>query len=74
MKYANSENLQGNHTGDKAFDLQESTYWQTEKGATAPHLLVIDLGAEQTVTALEYLPRMEQGAPDSMKGYKIYMY
>ena len=74
VKYANSENLQGNHTGDKAFDLQESTYWQTEKDATAPHLLVIDLGAEQTVTALEYLPRMEQGAPDSMKGYKIYMY
>lgn len=74
VKYANSENLQGNHTGDKAFDLQESTYWQTEKDATAPHLLVIDLGAEQTVTALEYLPRMEQGAPGSMKGYKIYMY
>lgn len=74
VKYANSENLQGNHTGAKAFDLQESTYWQTEKGATAPHLLVIDLGVEQTVTALEYLPRMEQGAPGSMKGYKIYMY
>ena len=74
VKYANSENLQGNHTGDKAFDLQESTYWQTETDAAAPHLLVIDLGAEQTVTALEYLPRMEQGAPGSVKAFRIYMY
>ena len=74
VKYANSENLQGNHTGDKAFDLQESTYWQTEKEATAPHLLVIDLGKTQTVTALEYLPRMEQGAPGSVKGYRVFVY
>ena len=74
VKYANSENLQGNHTGDKAFDLQESTYWQTEKDATAPHLLVIDLGETQTVTALEYLPRMEQGAPGSVKGYRVFVY
>ena len=74
VKYANSENLQGNHTGDKAFDLQESTYWQTEKEATAPHLLVIDLGKIQTVTALEYLPRMEQGAPGSVKGYRVFVY
>ena len=74
VKYADSENLQGNHTGEKAFDLQESTYWQTENGASAPHLLVIDLGAEQTVKALEYLPRMEQGAPGSVKEYNVYMY
>ncbi len=74
VKYANSENLQGNHTGDKAFDLQESTYWQTEKEAAAPHLLVIDLGEAQTVTALEYLPRMEQGAPGSVKGYRVFVY
>ena len=74
VKYANSENLQGNHTGDKAFDLQESTYWQTEKDASAPHLLVIDLGAEQTIKALEYLPRMEQGAQGSVKEFKVYIY
>ena len=74
VKYANSENLQGNHTGDKAFDLQESTYWQTEKDVSAPHLLVIDLGTEQTVKALEYLPRMEQGAPGCVKEFKVYMY
>ena len=73
-KYANSEDEGGNHLGDKVFDLQESTYWQTEKGASAPHLLVIDLGSEQTVRGLEYLPRAEQGAPGSVKNFKIYLY
>jgi len=73
-KYANSEEENGNHTGDKVYDLQESTYWQTEKSATLPHLLVIDLGSEQTISALEYLPRAEQGAPGSVKNYKVYLY
>ncbi len=72
-KYANSEEENGNHTLDKVFDLQESTYWQTEKSAQAPHLLVIDLGKEHTVTALEYLPRAEQGAPGSIKNFRIYV-
>lgn len=74
VKYANSEEENGNHMGDKVFDLQESTYWQTEKGATKPHLLVIDLGSEQTISAIEYLPRAEQGAPGSVKDFKIYVY
>ena len=73
VKYADSENENGNHTGDKVFDLQESTYWQTQRGSDFPHLLVIDLGAEQTVTALEYLPRAEQGAPGNIKAYKVYI-
>ena len=73
-KYATSEEENGNHTGDKVYDLQESTYWQTEKGSQLPHLLVIDLGKEQAVTALEYLPRAEQGAPGSIKNYRIFIY
>ena len=73
-KYADSEEENGNHTGDKVFDLQESTYWQTEKGSSTPHLLVIDLGSEQSIHALEYLPRAEQGAPGSVKDFKIYIY
>ena len=73
-KYANSEEENGNHMGDKSFDLQESTYWLTEKSASMPHLLVIDLGSIQTVSALEYCPRAEQGAPGSIKNYKIYIY
>ena len=73
-KYANSEDEGGNHLGDKVYDLQESTYWQTERGAAMPHLLVIDLGSVQTVSALEYLPRAEQGAPGSIRDFKIYLY
>ncbi|MBQ7180238.1 MAG: beta-galactosidase [Bacteroidaceae bacterium] len=72
-KYADSEDDNGNHTGDKVFDLQESTYWQTEKGLPSPHLLVIDLGSEQTLTALEYLPRAEQGALGSVKDFRIFI-
>ena len=73
-KYADSEEDNGNHTGDKVYDLQESTYWQTVKGSGFPHLLVIDLGSEQTIKALEYLPRAEQGAPGSIKDFKIFVY
>ena len=73
-KYADSEEENGNHTGDKVFDLQESTYWKTVKGSGFPHLLVIDLGSVQTISALEYLPRAEQGAPGSIKDYKIFVF
>ena len=69
--YADSE--KGNSTLDKMFDLQESTYWQTEKGTTFPHLCIVDMGKEVTVSAFEYLPRAEQGAPGSVKGFKLYI-
>ncbi|MBR3433725.1 MAG: beta-galactosidase [Bacteroidaceae bacterium] len=74
VKYASSEEENGNHLGDKVFDLQESTYWQTVKGSDFPHLLVIDLGSEQLVRGIEYLPRAEQGAPGSVKNFKVYLY
>ena len=73
VKYADSEDENGNHTGDKVYDLQESTYWKTVKGAGFPHLLVIDLGSVQTLSGFEYLPRAEQGAPGSIQGYKLYL-
>ena len=74
VHYAGSEDEYGNHMGDKVFDLQESTYWQTTKKSKTPHLLVIDLGSVQTVSALEYLPRAEQGAPGSVKDYRLFVY
>jgi beta-galactosidase len=74
VKYASSEEENGNHLGDKVFDLQESTYWQTVKGTDLPHLLVIDLGSEQIVNGIEYLPRAEQDAPGSVKKFKVYVY
>ena len=75
VKYADSEEInRGNFTGDKVFDLQESTYWRTARKVALPHLLVIDLGSEQTLSALDYLPRADQGAPGSLKSFKIFVY
>ena len=75
VKYADSEDIRrGNFTADKTFDLQESTYWRTAKNAELPHLMVIDLGSEQTISGIDYRPRAEQGAPGSIKDYKIFVY
>jgi len=74
VKYASSEEDNGNHLGDKVFDLQESTYWQTVKGTDLPHLLVIDLGGEQRISGIEYLPRAEQGAPGRIKNFRVFVY
>ena len=73
--YADSEDIDGgNHTGDKAFDLQESTYWSTAPGKAAPHLLVIDMGTEHEISALEYLPCIVNGGAGGINEYRIYVY
>ena len=75
VKYADSEELKrGNYGADKAYDLQESTYWRTARKSELPHLMVIDLGSEQQLSGFDYLPRAEQGAPGSIRDYKIYVY
>ncbi len=74
VRYANSEeNKKGNRTGDKVFDLQESTYWCTVDGTAFPHHLVIDLGKETKISGFQYLPRMEQNAPGSIRDYNVYI-
>ena len=73
-KYADSEDVsEGNNTLDKVFDLQESTYWQTAPSSKLPHLMVIDLGGEHTLSGIDYLPRAEQGAPGSINAYRVYL-
>ncbi|MBQ8990611.1 MAG: beta-galactosidase [Prevotella sp.] len=75
VKYSDSEDIhRGNFTGEKVYDLQESTYWRTARKSPLPHLLVIDLGQVQTISALDYLPRAEQGAPGSIKTFKVFIY
>lgn len=74
VAYADDEDISsGNKTADKIFDLQESTYWSTNQGVQFPHYIVLDLGAEQTLGGFQYLPRVEEGAPESIKSYKIYV-
>ena len=72
--YADSEDVEGvNRAADKVFDLQESTFWSTAAGVSYPHYIVIDLGKEQKVTALDYLPRMEPGAPGALRDVSLYI-
>ena len=75
VKYADSEETRrGNNLADKAYDLQESTYWRTARKMPLPHVMVIDLGSEQQLTGFDYLPRAEQDAPGSIKDYQIYVW
>ena len=72
--YADSEDSeQENHTADKLIDLQESTFWSTAQGDKFPHSVVIDMGAEHNICGIEYLPRMENGAPASVKSFKVFV-
>lgn len=72
VAYVGSEDIAGgNHSGDKAFDLQESTYWTPAPGAEMPQTLVIDLGREYITRGMEILPRMEKGAPGAVKNLTV---
>ena len=72
--YADSEDSeQENHTADKLIDLQESTFWSTAQGDKFPHSVVIDMGAKHNICGIEYLPRMENGAPASVKSFKVFV-
>ena len=74
VKYADSEDIKKtNRSADKIFDLQESTAWSTVKGVPYPHCVVIDLGAEHTVSGIQYLPRMESDVPGGIKDFRIYV-
>lgn len=74
IRYADSEETRsGNCTGDKVFDLQESTYRMTVAKDAYPHQLVIDLGGDYTVTGFRYLPRAEKGYPGMIKDYRVYV-
>lgn len=74
VKYADSEDVsEANRSADKLFDLQESTYWSTNKGSTYPHMVVIDLGKDHTLSGIQYLPRMEEGSPGSIKDFNLYI-
>ncbi|MDE6135561.1 MAG: beta-galactosidase, partial [Muribaculaceae bacterium] len=72
--YASSEDNEGvNRTIDKIYDLQESTYWQSAPGVKFPHTVVIDLGRNYNLTGIRSLPRMEPGAPGSIKNFRLYL-
>lgn len=72
--YADSEDVDGvNRSGEKVFDLQESTFWSTVPGVPFPHSLVIDLGGERRISGLQCLPRAESGTPGAIKDFRVYV-
>lgn len=74
IDYVNSENLvTGNHSADKIFDLQESTYWESASENDTPHYVVIDLGDEYELSGFQYLPRMEANAPGAIRNFRIFL-
>ena len=74
VNYADSEDVSRlNCSADKLFDLQESTYWKTAKGAPYPHAVVLDLGADHNVSEIQYLPRMESEVPGAIRHFRIYL-
>ena len=72
--YADSEETRsGNHTADKVYDLQESTYWQTVDNVAHPHHLVIDLGHEYSVSAFSFMPCNDLGNKGLSKRFNVYI-
>lgn len=63
----------GNHTADKIFDLQESTYWSSLKEDTLPHHIIVDLGKKESISGLKYLPRVENGNPGALKKIRVFI-
>jgi len=61
--YADSEEvLAEDGGGDNVLDSRPDTFWHTQWGAAKPkhpHWLVIDLGREETISGLRYLPRQD---------------
>ena len=72
--YADSEETRsGEHTADKLYDLQESTYWQTVDNVAFPHAVVIDMGKMETIKGIRIISCQEKGNKGLIKDYKIYL-
>lgn len=75
--YADSEEItSANHAADKIFDLQESTFWQSQATGAKPgypHQVVIDLGEQTSLKGIRYLPRSDGKTAGNIKGYRLYL-
>jgi beta-galactosidase len=73
--YAHSEELSGDDgSATNLFDLQPATFWHTawqNAKPPQPHCIVIDLGQEQILSGVRYLPRQDN--PDGrIEQYRLY--
>jgi beta-galactosidase len=76
VAYADSEEVESDDgRADNVFDLQFTTFWHTQWESAQPkhpHLVVLDLGKEPTVTGLRYLPRQDS-ANGRIKDYRLFV-
>ncbi len=59
-----------------AFDGSTSTYWHTQytnTKAPLPHEIVIDLGADYSLTSMQYTPRQDGNQNGMVKDYEFYV-
>lgn len=74
--YADSEEvLAEDGAADNLLDEMSDTFWHTEWGVAKPshpHQVVIDLGSEQTVSGVRYLPRQDS-ANGRIKQCRLYV-
>lgn len=70
---SSSDRGTGNHTPDKIIDLQESTYWSPDSADNERPYVRIELGNVENLSAIQYLPRMENGAPGGIKDFRLYV-
>jgi beta-galactosidase len=75
--YADSEETTAsNSSGDKVFDHQETTYWQSQSVGskpTHPHQIVLDLGESVKIKGFRYLPRADKNGSGNIKDYRIFV-
>jgi len=73
--YADSEETESEDgNAANAIDGKQDTIWHTQWSSAAPpppHVLVIDLGAERTLTAVKYLAR-QNGPNGRIKDYQLF--
>jgi hypothetical protein len=73
---ATADSYAPDHPPRLALDGDAATFWHTEYvGAMPgyPHELVIDLGKDQTVGGLIYVPRSEDNKSGRVKEYEVYL-
>ena len=71
VTYTGSADMAHNRGADKMYDLQESTYWQSD--GESPTVIAIDLGGRTEVWGLDLLPRAESGAPGQPSEIKVFI-
>ncbi|MFW0715123.1 beta-galactosidase [Pedobacter sp. N23S346] len=77
IAYVSSEELaKENGSAENAIDGQTFNYWSTDwsvRKMSYPHYLVIDLGKEEEIDAIRFIPKSESKSLGRIKDYQIFV-